>query len=445
MAGDAFELEAPGRLAIAGTSRRSTRVASRERRPRRGEHPTRGVSPRGGPRGFAQRAASRRGRSRRSSPRGSGVRSRSVASPPAVSAAATRARAEANSPTTTPMASARAVTWRVGAGTSCVVMVTVPGASQEPVGAWLNADAMGSVGAVGAAGERATRVTSKGPPPNSSRHCPRAASLAKGSSARPRSLTDGKRCAGSRSSDRRTARSSVGGTSPRSAAIGAIGACTTWCSTSNIESPLNSRRPERHSYRITPSANWSLLASMARDSFACSGDMYWGVPSSALVRVSPPSPSAPPTLAMPKSRSIGCTTPGLGTESIKLPGLRSRWTIPAAWVAATADSTGSIRSTADVTGSASSRRRRAVNVSPSRYSITRKGAPPSIPTSNTPTMCGCSRAAVACASWRKRAFISGCCAMFGCSTLTATRLPRGLRVASYTAPKAPAPSARTIW
>ena len=63
--------------------------------------------------------------------------------------------------------------------------------------------------------------------------------------------------------------------------------------------------------------------------------------------------------------------------------------------------------------------RRSFSEPPGMYFIARKKRPSNSPRSYTGTMCGCSRRAAICASWRKRSMNSGSTASAGCSTLTA--------------------------
>ena len=96
------------------------------------------------------------------------------------------------------------------------------------------------------------------------------------------------------------------------------------CTTSNWFSPAWARVPVSISYRISPSANWSLRPSTFLRPLACSGDMYAAVPTTDEVAVSV-LPSLPASsFETPKSRTLGTDSPQ-GPRAMKmLAGLRSR-------------------------------------------------------------------------------------------------------------------------
>ena len=146
-------------------------------------------------------------------------------------------------------------------------------------------------------------------------------------------------------------------------------------------SPRNGLLPVSSSCTITPNEKTSDRESSRRPS-ACSGDMYAGVPRMAPVRVwgtassvgcdSRPSVELAPaaTLARPKSSSF--TRPV--DEIITFEGLRSRWTIPAAWAAARPSAASVAMRRTSGSGSGP-RARRADSGSPSTYSIAMNSAP----------------------------------------------------------------------
>src|ERR1035437_1592267 len=128
-----------------------------------------------------------------------------------------------------------------------------------------------------------------------------------------------------------------GGTSGTSSAIGLTSSRRIAVSVVIVESPWNAFVPVSISYITTPNEKMSLRASTFLPC-ACSGDMYATVPriEPSMVSGAPPmvcvsSVSSVATLifARPKSRIF--TSPE--SVTITLPGLRSRWTIPAACAA----------------------------------------------------------------------------------------------------------------
>ncbi len=105
--------------------------------------------------------------------------------------------------------------------------------------------------------------------------------------------------------------------------------------------PRKGRRPVAASYRTTPSEKMSVRGASDRPK-ACSGDMYWIVPTiipcwvMKVVGVSAAGASevTPTCLAMPKSRTF--TRLPL---TMMLSGLMSRWTMPFACASARASAT----------------------------------------------------------------------------------------------------------
>ncbi|CAM5664538.1 hypothetical protein SCYAM73S_01499 [Streptomyces cyaneofuscatus] len=76
--------------------------------------------------------------------------------------------------------------------------------------------------------------------------------------------------------------------------------------------------------RVEPSEKMSLAPVTLRESRACSGDMYAGVPTATLVMVRRVLETPD---AMPKSMTRG---PSSTTSTLE--GFRSRWTSPAPWM-----------------------------------------------------------------------------------------------------------------
>ena len=102
----------------------------------------------------------------------------------------------------------------------------------------------------------------------------------------------------------------------------------------------------------------------------------------------------------------------------RLSGLRSRWTMPAAWAAASALAVCAAMRRASATGSRPRSRRRAARFSPSSSSITMYEVPDgSVPQSNTSTMPGWRIAFAARASLKKRFVSSGVVGQAGAQDL----------------------------
>ncbi len=97
---------------------------------------------------------------------------------------------------------------------------------------------------------------------------------------------------------------------------------------------------------------------------ACSGAMYWAVPTTIPVCVTA---DAPIDLAIPKSVSFTCPA---GVMRM-LPGLTSRWTRPMAWAALRARPVCSSMSRVCRIGSVPSRARTSDSGSPTTSSMTR--------------------------------------------------------------------------
>ncbi len=124
--------------------------------------------------------------------------------------------------------------------------------------------------------------------------------------------------------------------------LGRCGSCARWAwRTARALSPWNGWRPVTSSYSMIPAPYTSTAEVCGRPS-ADSGATYAGVPTNSWVRVTPGESAR---RAMPKSVSSGCicSMPSTTVEaSSTLAGLRSRWTIPSAWLAASASATWAI-------------------------------------------------------------------------------------------------------
>lgn len=148
----------------------------------------------------------------------------------------------------------------------------------------------------------------------------------------------------------------------------------------------------------------------------CSGDMYAGVPSTALLA------SASASQATPKSMTLGPTC-----ESSTLDGFRSRWTTPAPWMArramaieAASPSRAEPRSGPEVSTAS-------LRLGPSTYSVTRYASRPCTSASRTGAVQKRATRWAAATSRAKRRLKSGCASILACSSLTATRVPDGSR------------------
>ena len=140
-------------------------------------------------------------------------------------------------------------------------------------------------------------------------------------------------------------------------------------------------------------------------------------------------------LAKPKSSSLT-----LSRVSMMLPGLRSACTTPCrcAWSSASAIWIATRNARSSGNGPSSSR---AARVTPSTYSITRKIAGPSSPTSCSVQICGWVMRAMARASRRNRSILrpGAFKSSLGSSLMATVRSSRVSR-ARYTSPIPPAPS-----
>ncbi len=176
----------------------------------------------------------------------------------------------------------------------------------------------------------------------------------------------------------------------------------------------------------------------------CSGDMYGAVPMMTPSRVwrsvsisesKGPSAWGTATLASPKSSTLTRPSPATMTFA----GLRSRWTMPRSWAAASASATAEPISRTCSIGIPSSGINRS-SESPSTSCMVRKCRPSLSSTEYTPTTPGWSSEASIIASRRNRSSRSGFVAISSGSTLRATSRPSLVSVARYTAPIPPVPS-----
>ena len=157
---------------------------------------------------------------------------------------------------------------------------------------------------------------------------------------------------------------------------------------------------------------------------------------------------APPgsalTFEMPKSRSLTRTDPSLRFARKRFAGFRSRWTIPAEWTSPSPSHACIAYSMASPIGSDGVDCRSESRSRPSRYSITRYGAPPSsVPTSETRATYSLWMRAAARASRRNRPTASGladACELR--MNFSATRCSSCRCVATTTQPMPPSPSSR---
>ncbi len=101
----------------------------------------------------------------------------------------------------------------------------------------------------------------------------RAAGVPKGTMAYASSATFEKRARGSFSSERSTARTSSGDTSPRDETSGSGGCVSTEAQISGTVLPPNGGRPEMSSWSTAPRAQMSTRSSTSRVARSCSGAM----------------------------------------------------------------------------------------------------------------------------------------------------------------------------
>ena len=220
------------------------------------------------------------------------------------------------------------------------------------------------------------------------------------------------RLAGSLSRSRPTTASTSGPTSGRRTE-GGVGVSLT-CRYSNATgvSALNGGAPVSISVRTQPRAYRSDCGPAGRPD-ACSGETYAAVPTTVMVCVSAPDPSA---RAMPKSR----TRVRPSSAMRMLPGVMSRWTTPARCAASNASQTSAAMPTQRATGSGPSALRTSRRVRPRTSSMTMNAVWPSTPASKIVTSPGCGSAATCRASRVKRARKTGSVAYCSRRTFTAT-------------------------
>ncbi len=142
--------------------------------------------------------------------------------------------------------------------------------------------------------------------------------------------------------------------------------------------------------------------------------------------------------AIPKSSTL--TSPSL--VSMTLLGFTSRWTMPSRWAASSASATAAVTRAASA-GPSGPEASRAASVSPSSSSMTRNGAPPSLPKSNTRATLGWASRAVARASRTNRRVARSSAASSSTSSLSATRRPSTVSSACHTSPMPPVAIRRT--
>nr|BFF24885.1 hypothetical protein GCM10025732_28500 [Glycomyces mayteni] len=177
------------------------------------------------------------------------------------------------------------------------------------------------------------------------------------------------RSAGSGARHRVASARTRAGTPDRSGA-----ARTTLFIVSSVEAPENGPVPVQANTSTEPSENTSEAAVSGCDR-VCSGDMNPGVPMSAPVRVRS-EPSA--ARAMPKSMTRGPLD-----SRITLPGLRSRWITPAAWIDASAEASPAASRIAAASGSGPAAFTASSRVGPRRYSDASHGTGASGPAPTT--------------------------------------------------------------
>lgn len=159
-----------------------------------------------------------------------------------------------------------------------------------------------------------------------------------------------------------------------------------------------------------PQANTSVGAPTDRPS-NCSGAMYAGVPMMPLVTVS----GAWVSRAIPKSITRAPSGP-----SRTLDGLKSRWTMPASWMAVSAVA---VATASRWRAAVPSRGPACCSDGPSTYSVTTYGRGPSSDASRTCAMQNGSTRRAAAISFMKRSRTRGSAASSSRSSFTATCAP----------------------
>jgi hypothetical protein len=180
-------------------------------------------------------------------------------------------------------------------------------------------------------------------------------------------------------------------------------------------SPRNGTWPVNSSKITMPSAYTSLRKSTFSPR-ACSGLMYSGVPTTTPNAVAPSVASRFASFAMPKS--ISRTRP---RSSIMMLGVfRSRWMIPASWMASSPSAIWMAIWKASPAGSAPRRSSTWRRSTPLMNSIAMKRRSPSSPYSWMPHTFACRTFLASLISWRKRRAMSASRATSERSTLSAT-------------------------
>ncbi len=214
----------------------------------------------------------------------------------------------------------------------------------------------------------------------------------------------GKRSFGFFRRARATSASTAGGTDWLMAEGAGASSCTCAYAMASGESASKGSRPVSSSKSMMPTEYRSERASTPRPR-ACSGERYWGVPTTMPVWVIEVTPDCM-ARAMPKSMTL--TMPRL--LIITLPGLMSRCTRPTSWLTSSAASTSAVILSAFSVGIAPYCRTSASSTErsgwPSTYSMTMYGivepSHSSSPVSKTETMLVCVSLATDCASRRNR-------------------------------------------
>ena len=178
------------------------------------------------------------------------------------------------------------------------------------------------------------------------------------------------RCAGSLARQASTIAAMRGGTPRRSGGMAMIryNVAAVW-------SAANGPRPVAAQASVEPSAKTSPSGPLSRMPSICSGAMKSGVPMIWPVTVSRDASTA---RAIPKS-----ITRGPAGERSTLAGLRSRWTSPAAWIAASASASPRARSSSACSGIGPCVSTASRSEGPSTNSVASHGGSPSGSASST--------------------------------------------------------------
>ncbi len=178
----------------------------------------------------------------------------------------------------------------------------------------------------------------------------------------------------------------------------------------------------------------------------CSGAMYAGVPMIFRVTVTAPDSDPGDGRASPKSVTTARTPPSAAGTSITFGLLKSRWTTPTRWAAASADATCSTIGRASAALRAPVRRNRSRSVSPASSSMVRQSTSRSRSAADawvwrTRSKMRQTLGWVTCrASWISRLKRSAAWlrpSASGSTVFRATRTPSSRSSASYTSPMPP--------